>query len=77
MVGFNNQFLNYDDIKSRTGGLFAVPDLGAARNGTVYGCATANGQQTCPLGFLTNASFTLQREIIAACVPITRILLGR
>jgi hypothetical protein len=75
MIGFNNQFLNYDDIKSRTGGLFGVPDLGAARNGTVYGCATANGQQTCPLGFLTNASFTLrERDNCSLCPNYTNPL---
>lgn len=57
--GGDEGFLNYTDAKSRTGGLFAVPDLGGVRNTTVYGCAAANGQDTCPLGRLTNATFSL------------------
>ena len=59
MLGGTEAFLNYDDIKSRTGGTFAVPDLGAVRNQTVYGCPAATGSVTCPLGFLTNATFNL------------------
>ncbi len=75
-VGFNNQFLNYDDIKSRTGGHFAVPDLGATRNAAVYGCAAANGQQTCPLGFLTNAQFTLRERDTCTLCPLYVTPLG-
>ena len=59
MLGGTEGFLNYDDIKSRTGGTFAVPNLGAVRNQAVYGCPAANGSFTCPLGFLTNATFNL------------------
>src|SRR5580765_6130906 len=59
-IGFTNEFLNYDDFKSRTGGRFPIPDLGAARNLDVYGCAAATGQLGCPIGFLTNAEFALK-----------------
>jgi hypothetical protein len=58
-VGFSQAFLNYNNIKSRTGGTFPVPDLGPARNNAVYGCAAATGDPTCPLGFNMNAEFSL------------------
>jgi hypothetical protein len=62
MVGGTEGFLNYDDIKSRTGGRFAVPDLGdPLRNTSVYGCPTATGNTLCPLGFTSNATFTLRK----------------
>jgi hypothetical protein len=58
-VGFSQAFLNYNNIKARTGGRFPVPDLGPARNEAVYGCAAATGDPTCPLGFPMNAQFSL------------------
>jgi hypothetical protein len=78
-VGFNNQFLNYDDIKSRTGGLFPVPDVGAARNALVYGsgCTSPTGQDTCPLGFLTNAQFTLRERDECTLCPLYTNPLGQ
>lgn len=57
-VGLNNQWLNYDNIKYRTGGRYNVPDLGAL-NSFVYGC-TDPTDATCPLGKTTDASFRLR-----------------
>src|SRR5215471_11348695 len=34
-AGFSQAFLNYNNIKSRTGGFFPVPDLGPVRNNAV------------------------------------------
>lgn len=75
-VGFNNAFLNYDDIKSRSGGRFAVPDLGAARNAAIYGCAAATGDPSCPLGFLMNAQFTLSARPTCTICPLMVPLAG-
>jgi hypothetical protein len=77
MVGFNQANLNYEDIKSRTGGTFAVPDLGAARNLAVYGCATATGSVTCPLGFNTNAQFNLTARPTCTLCPLFTTLTGQ
>src|SRR5262249_10281890 len=70
MLGGTEGLLNYDDIKSRTGGLFAVPDLGATRNQAVYGCMAPNGLDTCPLGQLTNATFTLSKRPTCTLCPL-------
>src|SRR5262249_37807361 len=59
MVGVNNQWLNYNDVKFRTGGDYAVPDLGAARNTAIYGCNDPS-DPNCPLGKDSNASFRLR-----------------
>jgi carboxypeptidase family protein len=75
MVGFNNQLLNYDDIKSRTGGFFAVPDLGA-RNAAIYGCAAPTGDPSCPLGFKMNAQYTLSARPACTLCPFMTPLAG-
>lgn len=74
-IGFNNQFLNYDDIKSRTGGRFAVPDLGA-RNSAIYNCTAPTGDPSCPLGFLMNAEFTLSARPLCTICPVMTPLAG-
>lgn len=82
-MGFNNEFLNYNDLKSRTGGRFAVPDVGALRDADVYGCSSnPNQDPNCPLGFLTNATFTLSTprdgngNIQCTICPLYRTLSG-
>jgi hypothetical protein len=70
MIGFASALLNYDVSKFRTGGRFAVPDLGPVRNQAVYGCATATGAPTCPLGNLTNAEFSLRSRPTCTLCPI-------
>jgi hypothetical protein len=70
MVGFAEGLLNYNDLKARTGGRFLTPDLGPTRNQAVYGCATPNGQATCPLGFLTNATFSLNVRSTCTLCPL-------
>jgi len=68
--GVNYQNQNYDDVKSRTGGTFTVPDLGAARNLAVYGCAAANpSDPTCPIGRQTNATFSLTSRPTCTLCP--------
>jgi Carboxypeptidase regulatory-like domain len=77
-IGFNNEFLNYNDLKSRTGGRFAVPDVGAARDASIYGCTSnPNLDTSCPLGFMTNASFSLiARSASCTLCPLYRTLGG-
>lgn len=75
LLGFNNQFLNYDDIKNRTGGRFAVPDLGA-RNAAIYDCTAPTGDPSCPLGFLMNAQFTLRQSAACTICPLMTPLAG-
>lgn len=75
-LGFTNAFLNYDDVKARTGGRFAVPDLGAARNAAIYGCAAATGDVSCPLGFLMNATYTLSARPTCTLCPLMVPLAG-
>src|SRR5215471_3789174 len=70
MIGFASALLNYDDLKSRTGGRFEVPDLGPTRNLAVYGCAAATGTPLCPLGNLTNAQFTLNVRPTCTLCPL-------
>jgi hypothetical protein len=75
-VGWNEGFLNYDDIKSRTGGLFPVPDVGPVRNQAIYGCAAPTGDVTCPLGFLTNAQYRLRSSPTCTLCPVFPTVAG-
>jgi hypothetical protein len=77
MLGFASGLLNYNDLKSRTGGRFAVPDVGPTRNLAVYGCASPNGLDTCPLGSFTNAQFTLNARPTCTLCPIYRTPAGQ
>jgi len=77
MIGFAQAFLNYDDIKFRTGGRFAVPDVGPTRNQDIYGCASPNGTDLCPLGRFTNATFTLNARPTCTLCPIYRTPAGQ
>src|SRR5262249_52490085 len=69
MVGVNNQWLNYNDFKYRTGGNYAVPDLGAARNTAIYGCNDPS-DPNCPLGKDSNASFRLRTSAACTLCPL-------
>ncbi len=70
-IGFNTDFLNYDDSKSRTGGRFPVPDTGdPARNMAIYQCATATNALGCPINFMSNAEFTLKTDSGCTACPI-------
>jgi Carboxypeptidase regulatory-like domain/TonB-dependent Receptor Plug Domain len=78
MLGGSEGFLNYDDIKSRTGGFFPVPDVGAALNQQIYGCSAPDGTDICALGHLMNATFSLRKTSATACptCPLYTTLTG-
>ena len=64
-LGGNQLFLNYDDIKSRTGGFFPAPDVGA-NNKAAWGCAGPSGD-LCPLGHQMFAQFSLRKTNSTDC----------
>ncbi len=69
MVGITNQWLNYTNIKYRTGGRYSVPDLGAANNLAVYGC-NSTSDPNCPLGKTSDASFRLRTSAACTLCPL-------
>jgi len=56
-IGFNQQLPDYNNVKSRSGGFYAVPTLNATGGDPGYGCAA--GDPACPLGGQANAQFQL------------------
>ena len=76
-IGFNTDFMNYDDSKSRTGGRFVIPDTGdtsiGGRNASIYGCTTATNALGCPINFMANAEFSLKVDDTCVGCPMMNL----
>jgi hypothetical protein len=68
-VGLNNQWLNYTNVKYRTGLDFNVPNLGAANNLAIYGCNDAS-DPNCPVGKQTNAQLRMRSNAACTLCPL-------
>lgn len=69
MIGGTEQFLNYDDIKSRTGGTFALPGVPGPANAT-FSLRRLSASNPCPVTlcplFTTPAGDTTQVILLSA-----------